>query len=254
MLSAGRWVCPVGQERSGRIASVTDRSQRRAPDAEWVLMYRKGLSRARIAGLVKVPASTVAYHLSVARRKDPGLRAAHDEAAGEPPARVTGRTVTRMNDLVAMVQAEGRYPSSKAGSAAERSLAAWLGRRRRDAAEGRLAPAVRDGLSCLPGWANRLRASADEARWQQRLAELSRYRMSGQDWPRHKSTDTDTDTDTEHDLGVWLHTQRYKLRRGELDPAKKTALDATVPGWSSGRTRGRKARPAPDRQDCPGLD
>lgn len=199
---------------------------------------------------MKASASTVAYHLSVARRKDTGLQEAHDAAAGGPRARVTGRTVTRMNDLIAMVQAEGRYPSSKAGSAAERSLAAWLQRRRRDAADGRLAPVVRDGLACLPGWADRLRVAADEARWQQRLAEVAGYRAAGQDWPRHKSTDTET----EHDLGVWLHTQRYTLRRGELDPAKKTALDATVPGWSAGRTRGRKARPAPDRQGRPGLD
>jgi hypothetical protein len=229
---------------------VTSRSQRRAPDAEWVLMYRKGMTRARIAGLVKASASTVAYHLTVARGQDPGLQAAHDAAAGKPPARVTGRTVTRMNDLIAMVRAEGRYPSSKAGSAAERSLASWLQRRRRDASDGRLAPVVRDGLACLPGWQDRLRVAADEARWQQRLAELAESRVAGQDWPRHKSADTET----EHDLGVWLHTQRYKLRRGELDPAKKTALDATVPGWSAGRTRGRKARPAPDSKGRAGLD
>jgi hypothetical protein len=213
-------------------------------------MYRRGLTRARIAGLVKIPASTVAYHLTVARGQDPGLQAAHDAAAGEPPARVTGRTMERMNDLIAMVQAEGKYPSSRAGSAAERSLASWLQRRRQDAADGRLSPVVRDGLACLPGWQDRVRAAADEARWQQRLAETAGYRAAGQDWPRHKSADTGQ----EHDLGVWLHTQRYKLRRGELGPAKKSALDATVPGWSAGRTRGRKARPAPDTDDRAGLD
>ena len=230
---------------------MTSRSQRRAPDAEWVLMYRKGLSRARIAGLENVPASTVAYHLSVARAQDAGLQEAHDVAAGgAPAARVTVQTMQRMNDLIAMVRTEGRYPSSKAGVAAERSLAAWLQRRRRDAAEGRLAPEVRDGLACLPGWQGTPRAAADIERWQQRLADLAAYRAAGQDWPRHKSPDTDT----EHDLGVWLHTQRYKLRRGELDPARKKALDAAVPGWSAGRPRGRKARPAPDRQDKPGLD
>jgi hypothetical protein len=184
-------------------------------------MYRKGLTTARIAELGKVSASTVAYHLSVARGQEPGLQDAHDGAAGgAPAARVTGRTVERMNDLIAMVRTEGRYPSSKAGGAAERSLAVWLQRRRRDAAEGRLAPEVRDGLACLPGWQGTPRAAADEERWQQRLAELAEYRAAGQDWPRHKSTDKET----EHDLGVWLHTQRYKLRRGELDPAKKSSL------------------------------
>lgn len=213
-------------------------------------MYRKGLTPPRIAALVHASRSLVSYHLSVAREQDPGLQEAHDAAAGTAPARVTGRTLQQMHDLIAMVQAEGRYPSSKAGSAAERSLAAWLQRRRRDAAEGRLAPAVRDGLACLPGWREGTRAAADEERWQQRLTELTAYRAAGQDWPRHKKSLTDT----EHELGVWLHTQRYKARRGELDPAKKTALDTAVPGWSAGRTRGRKARPAPDKQNPPGLD
>ncbi|MDR6508102.1 helicase associated domain-containing protein [Arthrobacter oryzae] len=229
---------------------MTSRSQRRAPDAEWVLMYRKGLTPARIAGLVKASPSLVTYHLSIAREQDSELRGAHDAAAGEPRARVTARTVQQMNDLIAMVQAEGRYPSSRAGEVAERALAAWLQRRRRDAAEGRLAPAVRDGLACLPGWQDGQRAATNEERWQQRLAELTAYRAAGQDWPRHKNTVTDT----EHDLGVWLHTQRYKLRRGELDPAKETALNAAVPGWSAGRTRGRKARPSPDSHGEPGLD
>lgn len=229
---------------------MTSRSQRPAPDAEWVLMYRKGLTRARIAELENVPTSTVAYHLSVARAQDAGLQAAHDEATRSPAARVTARTLQRMNDLIEMVRTEGRYPSSKADAAEERSLASWLQSRRRDAADGRLAPEVRDGLACLPGWPGIPRAAADEDRWQQRLTELTAYRAAGQDWPRHKKTVTGT----EHDLGVWLHTQRYKLRRGDLDPARKNALDAAVPGWSAGRTRGRKARPAPDRHGGPGLD
>lgn len=231
---------------------MTRREPRRAPDAEWVLMYRKGLTPARIAEIGQVSASTVAYHLSLARDQDGGLQHDHDQAAlGAPSAaRVTGRTVQRMNDLIAMVRAEGRYPSSNAGCSEERSLAAWLQRRRRDAAEGRLAQAVRDGLACLPDWQASTRAAADEERWQQRLSALIEYREAGEDWPRHKSTDTET----EHDLGVWLHAQRYKLRRGELDPVKKRALDGAVPGWSAGRTRGRKAGPASDGQVRPGLD
>jgi hypothetical protein len=207
-------------------------------------MYRNGLTRARIAGAENVPTSTVGYHLSVARAQDPGLQDAHEEASRSPAARVTVRTMQRMNDLIEMVRTEGRYPSSKAGRAQERSLASWLQRRRRDAAEGRLAPEVRDGLACLPGWPGTPRAAAEEERWQQRLTELTAYRAAGHDWPRHKKTITGT----EHDLGIWLHTQRYKQRRGDLHPAKKKALDAAVPGWSAGRTRGRKARPAPDRQ------
>ncbi|MET0994391.1 MAG: hypothetical protein ABWY20_10030 [Mycobacterium sp.] len=41
---------------------------------------------------------------------------------------------------------------------------------------------------------------------------------------------------------MWIHTQRYKNRRGELDPAKVKLLDDAVPGWQTGRTRGSHRR------------
>ncbi|MGY2747353.1 hypothetical protein [Arthrobacter sp. UYCu723] len=59
-----------------------DRRLRRAPDAEWVLMYRLGLSRKRIADLVRAEPATVGYHLVVARRQDPGLEPAHKFLVG----------------------------------------------------------------------------------------------------------------------------------------------------------------------------
>jgi hypothetical protein len=59
-----------------------DRRLRRAPDAEWVLMYRLGLSRQRIAALVRAEPATVGYHLVIARRQDPELEAEHQAAAG----------------------------------------------------------------------------------------------------------------------------------------------------------------------------
>ncbi|WP_346960547.1 hypothetical protein [uncultured Arthrobacter sp.] len=61
---------------------IVDKRLRRAPDAEWVLMYRLGLSRKRIAELVRGDAATVGYHLVTARRQDPGLEEAHLAAAG----------------------------------------------------------------------------------------------------------------------------------------------------------------------------
>ncbi len=63
-----------------------DRRLRRAPDSEWVLMYRSGLSRAGIAALVGVPPAAIGYHLAIARRQDPGLEAEHRAAAGAAPA------------------------------------------------------------------------------------------------------------------------------------------------------------------------
>ncbi|MDP9696156.1 UNVERIFIED_ORG: hypothetical protein J2X79_003735 [Arthrobacter globiformis] len=209
-----------------------------APNAEWVLMYRGGLTRSRIAALTGAPASTVGYHLARALAADPGLQADHEQAARQAPPRVTRQGSARMRELVAMVQETGRYPSRTATNAAERTLASWLERWRHDAAAGTLAPAIREGLEVLPDWQRLPRPVVDEARWQDRLTALKAYLAAGNDWPLHKSSVTGE----EHGLGVWLHFQRQKARRGELDPAKSRALDEAVPGWRAGRTRGRKPR------------
>lgn len=140
-----------------------------------------------------------------------------------------------MQLLVAMVQETGRYPSRNAKSTSERTLAVWLQRRREDARAGRLAPAFREGLAVLPGWEGKPRVEADEKRWHQRLAALKAYRAAGNDWPRHKAVITGE----EHELGVWLHSQRFKQRRDELDADKTAALDSDGPGWRVGRKRGR---------------
>lgn len=208
-----------------------------APEPEWVLMYRAGMDRGQIAEQSGAPARTVGYHLAVALKLQPGLLAEHNKAAGRRPGRVTRQGLERMAQLVALVQESGRYPSTKSTDANERALAAWLNRRRREAREGMLTPAFQEGLSVLPDWQDRSRAISDETRWRERLGALVEYRGSGQDWPRHKSTIKGL----EHELGVWLHTQRHKARRGGLDSAKVAALDAQLPGWRSGRTRGRKA-------------
>jgi hypothetical protein len=200
-------------------------------------MYRKGLTRGQIADLTGAAPATVGYHLGLARKREPGLQREHEEA-GRNPARLTAHATERMQQLAAFVQDTGRYPSRSSDDVSERTLAEWLQRRRREATDGTLAPALQEGLGVLPEWRGVPRAVAHEARWQDQLAALAAYRASGQDWPRHKATVTGQ----EHELGVWLHTQRFMLRRGELDPAKTAALDAAVPGWRSGRTRGRKPK------------
>ncbi|MGX9902049.1 helicase associated domain-containing protein [Arthrobacter sp. SA17] len=207
-----------------------------APEPEWVLMYRRGLSRGQIAELTRAPLRTVGYHLTVARKLHPELVVEHEEAARRAARPVSGQGIERTAELVAWVQESGRYPSTKAKDKTERGLAAWLTRRRREAREGTLSSAFRARLSILPDWQDLRRLSSDQARWQERVSALVDYRGSGQDWPRHQATVESP----ERDLGVWLHTQRYKARRGELDPAKAAVLDARLPGWRSGRTRGRK--------------
>jgi hypothetical protein len=216
-----------------------DRRLRRAPDAEWVLMYRLGLSRQRIAALVRAEPAAIGYHLAIARRQDPGLEAEHLAAAGAVPVPYPSRkNLARMEKVRAWVSAEGRLPDGRSDDRGERSMARWLSGRRREAAEGALDPAYRDGLAQVPGWLGNRREAEDEARWHHRLAQLVDFRHEGNDWPRHRNTDSER----EHTLGVWIHTQRYKRRRGEIDPAKLKLLDDAVPGWQVGRTRGRPRR------------
>jgi hypothetical protein len=216
-----------------------DRRLRRAPDAEWVLMYRLGLSRQRIADLVRAEPAAVGYHLVIARRQDPELEGEHRAAAGAAPIPYPSpKDLARMEEVIAWVSAEGRLPSDRSKNKIERSMARWLSDRRHEAAEGALHPAYRDGLARVPGWERNPRAAADEARWHHRLAQLVNFRAEGNDWPRHHHYASER----EHTLGVWIHTQRYKHRRGELDPVKFTILDAAVPGWQAGRIRGRPGR------------
>ncbi|WP_427136437.1 helicase associated domain-containing protein [Pseudarthrobacter sp. S9] len=214
-----------------------DRRLRRAPDAEWVLMYRLGLSRQRIADLVRAEPATVGYHLVIARRQDPGLEPAHQAAtvtrAGPSPA-----DVARMGEIIAWITAGGWLPRDRSEDKGERSMARWLSERRSEAAEGTLDPVYRDGLARVPGWEGNHRAAADEARWHDRLAQLVDFRAEGNDWPRHH----DYASEREHTLGVWIHTQRHKHRRGDLDPEKVRLLNDAGPGWQTGRTRGRPPR------------
>ena len=213
------------------------------PNPVWVLLYRTGLSRKKIAELDGAPPSTVGYHLSVARSADPGLKAEHDAAAGKKPApQQVPHGMRRMHEVIGFVEETGRYPSPAAEDVEERKLAAWLRRRRRDARAGLLDPAVGEGLAVLPGWQRKPREVAAESGWQQQLAALIAYRLAGNDWPRHKAADTRE----EHELGFWLHTQRLKLRRGKLSATKLEALDKALPGWLTGRKRGRKARRLPE--------
>jgi hypothetical protein len=125
-------------------------------------MYRKGLSRERTAALVEAAPSTVNYHLRIARTLEPGLEADDAAAAGTKPAQTTPQGMERMQQLVSLVREAGRYPSRNSPGETERTLAAWLQRRREDAWADALAQANRDGLAALPGWQTPPRAEADE--------------------------------------------------------------------------------------------
>jgi hypothetical protein len=223
------------------MTSIMDRQLRRAPYAEWVLMYRLGLSRKRIAELVRAEPATVGYHLVIARRRDPELEAAHLTAAGTT-SRPSLSSLARMDEIIAWIEAKGRLPRERSEDEGERSMARWFSDRRREAARGTLHAAYGEGLSRVPGWDWNPRTAAEEARWHRRLAQLVDFREEGNDWPRHKKCDSER----EHTLGVWVHAQRQKHRRGELEAEKVKLLDDAVPGWRAGRTRGRPRRQWPE--------
>ncbi|MEO3935104.1 helicase associated domain-containing protein [Micrococcaceae bacterium Sec7.4] len=188
---------------------------------------------------MRVHPAVIGYHLVIARRHDPGLETEHHAAAGAAPVPYPSPTdLSRMEEVIDWVSAEGRLPEGRSDDRGERSMARWLSNRRREAAEGTLDPAYSHGLAQVTGWAENRREVADEAKWHDRLAELVEFRQEGHDWPRHH----DYDSEREHALGVWIHAQRYKRRRGQLDPVRVKLLDDAVPGWQTGRTRGRAPR------------
>ncbi len=133
-----------------------------------------------------------------------------------------------MEEIIAWTTAESRFPREHSENRGERSMARWLADRRREAADGTLDPAYRDGLAPVPEWTGN----------HDRLAQLVEFRQEGNDWPRHH----DYDSEREHTLGMWIHAQRCKRRRGHLDPTRIRLLDEAVPGWQAGRTRGRPPR------------
>lgn len=207
-------------------------TKRTAPDPEWVLMYRKGIRTSKIAAVASVAETTVRYHLAIAAKLDPCLRAEHQAALPVPPQRLTAAGHRNLADIIAFYKTEGRLPTRR--SAREKTLAAWLHHRRREAAQGTLSPAYAEALDVIPGWSRpSTKQAVDEARWRQRLAEVAAYRAAGHDWPRHNKTQNQT----ERTLGVWLHVQRIDYRAGKLTAAKETQLNEVIPGWRQGRVR-----------------
>jgi hypothetical protein len=196
-------------------------------------MYRRGIPTSKIAATVGAAATTVRYHLQMAKKAEPRLQDEH-RAALVPVARVLTPSMRNLRDILTFYAIEDRLPLSHGKTPRERALGVWLLRRRREAAEGNLASAYRDALAAIPGWDSPSTRKADDAgRWQKRLEEIAKLRDAGGDWPRHQKTDDRV----ERTLGVWLHTQRIDYRAGKLSSAKEYSLNEVLPGWREGRGR-----------------
>ena len=208
-------------------------TKRTAPDPEWVQMYRQGIPTPKIAAVAGVAETTVRYHLAIAAKQDPRIRAEHQAALPAALPHLTAAGRRNLEDIIAFYETEGRLPIFSR-SAREKALAVWRHRRRKEAAQGTLSPAYADALDVIPDWRKPSAKQADdEARWTQRLTEVAEYRAAGNDWPRHNKTNDPL----ERMLGVWLHVQRINDRAGKLHPAKKDRLGEVIPGWRQGRAR-----------------
>ncbi|MHC6592755.1 hypothetical protein [Arthrobacter sp. C152] len=97
-------------------------TKRPAPHPEWVQMYGQGIPASKIAAVAGAPEATVRYHLAIAARQDPGLRARHQAALPPAPPRVTAAGQRILDDLLAFHATEGRLPVH-GRSARESSLA-----------------------------------------------------------------------------------------------------------------------------------
>lgn len=191
--------------------------KRAAPDPEWVLMYRQGITIPKIATGSGVAETTVRYHLAIAARMQPSIRDEHRDALTSHQ-RITSAGRQNLADILDLYNAEGRLPTTAGSSARERALGVWLNRRRQEAAQGVLAPIYKQALDAIPGWHHpSTKKTDDKACWKQRLAEVADYLAGGNDWPRHNKTDIKE----ERVLGVWLHVQRINHRAGRLDSAKE---------------------------------
>ncbi len=199
-------------------------------------MYRQGIATPKIAAVAGVAETTVRYHLAIAAKQDTRIRAEHQAALPAALPRLTAAGRRNLEDIIVFYKTEGRLPIFSR-SAREKALAVWLHRRRKEAAQGTLSPAYADALDVIPNWRKPSAKQADdEARWTQLLTEVAEYRAAGNDWPRHNKTNDPL----ERRLGVWLHSQRINDRAGKLNPAKRTQLDAVIPGWRQGRQKAAK--------------
>ena len=87
------------------------RSIRKAPNAEWVAMYQKGIPTSKIASIEGVAESTVRYHLGIAARTEPDIKAEHKTSRG-PVSPATAGGLQHMADTISFYEREGRLPSS----------------------------------------------------------------------------------------------------------------------------------------------
>lgn len=197
---------------------------------EWVIMFRLGLTPARIADLCEVPIQNVTRALGWAKRREPRLEEEHVINAPKR-SEISLRWAGRCLDLKSFVAENGRMPFAKGRDQAEVSLGRWLAKQRALAERDKLAEEERCALNAVGDWEVTPRAHQDNLRWQVRLSELGDFVTAERRLPSHRRAASEK----ERLLGTWLHGQRQRALNGLLSPDQLRSLQDRTPGWNTWR-------------------
>jgi hypothetical protein len=198
--------------------------------SEWVLMYRKGLTAARIADICHVHPQVVTRALGWAKRREHALEEEHLSNAPKSSS-VSPRWAKRCQELALFAEQNGRMPFAKGHGASESSLGRWLAKQRTGAARGDLHQEKRRALAAAGAWEATPRSQSDARRWEERLGGLAAFWASEGRLPSYRRPSSET----ERLLGTWLHSQRQQASNKQLTADKRQSLQDHVPGWNTWR-------------------
>lgn len=202
---------------------------------EWLLMYRAGLTTARIAEICHTDPRSVRSSISHLKKLTPLLEETHRK--NRPVAEPTGprflRWTQRCEEAEHFVAINGRLPLSNAPDPMERSLANWFTAQRKKRARGTIGEARSDLLNRIPGWDTPEQRHRDEAHWSLRLDQLAKF------CAQHHRLPSVHSPLTEHErvLSVWVHSQRVLRTKNQLSAKRYTLLDEAVPEWRKDQRR-----------------
>ncbi|MCY1159995.1 MAG: hypothetical protein MOP51_3020 [Citricoccus sp.] len=199
-------------------------------------MYQRGVSVEQIARLnQREPAHVLQYLVGEHGRAPelyqnrPRRELVYDRPRPRPetwPDR-DQRFKTMLARLEAFLSEHGRRPYRGDFSTTEGRLAHWLKvQRSKDMSAALLGHRARWLTEVLPDWRTDTRSLHLEAQWRLTLAQIIAFRAEHGDLPRR------TTNPTEKFMGRWLHRQRDQSRHGTLEPDRRAALDAQLPGWN----------------------
>ncbi|MDF9278835.1 helicase associated domain-containing protein [Arthrobacter sp. EH-1B-1] len=205
---------------------------------EWTLMYIRGLTIRQIAAVCRVDYEKVRLHIRSRERRDPTISGRrlllHDRprpapAWWTPPQREPWEH--KYIQLRHFIQQHNRFPSQLSADQEEKNLHRWLRHQRIRYTDGRMTGNQSRQLDSLGPWRGNVIGDR-ETHWRTVHNQLLEFIQDAGRMPHRQNENV---TELEATLDVWIQTQRAKARAGKLTPARRSALDETVPGWNTTR-------------------